>query len=34
MGQRVNLNSEPEIREIKNVGEVKAIMKKLVSYLN
>jgi len=34
MGQRVNLNSELKIREIKNVGEVKAIMKKLISYLN
>jgi hypothetical protein len=34
MGQQVNLNSEPEIRDIKNVGEVKAIMKNLISYLN
>jgi len=34
MGQRVNLNSELEIRDMKNVGEVKAIMKKLFSYLN
>jgi len=29
MGQRVNLNSELEIKDMKNVGEVKAIMKKI-----